>query len=81
MKWGLKGGISIDTDTGPLGYVYFDAMVVEVEKYIFTFFQIGCGHTVRATLYSIIWPSLQTRPACILNDLPPSVNDQNEMST
>ena len=21
MKWGLKGGISIDTDSGPLGYV------------------------------------------------------------
>ena len=35
MKWGLKGGISIDADSEPLGYVndkYFDAVVVEVEK-------------------------------------------------
>ena len=21
MKWGLKGGISVDTDSGPLGYI------------------------------------------------------------
>ena len=30
---------------GLLG-MYFDAVVVEVEKYVFTFFQIGSGHTV-----------------------------------
>ena len=30
---------------GLLG-IYFDAVVVEVEKQIFTFFQIGPGHTV-----------------------------------
>ena len=37
---GLKGGISIDADSGPLGYVngkYFDAMVVEVEKNLLFF--------------------------------------------
>ena len=33
IKWGLKGGM------------YFDAVVVEVEKYLL-FFQIGSGHTV-----------------------------------
>ena len=36
MKWGLKGGISIDADSGPefLGLlgVYFDAAVVFVMK-------------------------------------------------
>ena len=26
--------------------MYFDAVVVEVEKHVFTFFQIGSGHTV-----------------------------------
>ena len=33
MKWGLKGGISIDADSGPLKYLgmyYFDAVVVYV---------------------------------------------------
>ena len=44
MKRGLKGGISIDADSGPCRYVpsmYFDAAVVFV-----TFIQISCGHTV-----------------------------------
>ena len=30
---------------GHLG-MYFDAVVVEVEKYVFTFFQIGSDHSV-----------------------------------
>ena len=30
MKWGLKEGISIDADSGPIRY--FDAVVVEVKK-------------------------------------------------
>ena len=34
MKWGLKGEISIDADSGPLLGMYFDAVVVEVEKYL-----------------------------------------------
>ena len=36
MKWGLKGGILIDTDLGLLG-VYFDAVVVEVKTFLFLF--------------------------------------------
>ena len=43
MKWGLKEGISMMQILGLLG-MYFDAVVVEVEKY-FPFFQIGYGHT------------------------------------
>ena len=31
MKWGLKGVISIDADSGPPG-MYFDAAVVFVTK-------------------------------------------------
>ena len=31
MKWGLKGGISIYADSGPLG-MYFDAAMVFVTK-------------------------------------------------
>ena len=33
MERALKGGISIDADSGPLGYVLFD-VVVEVEKHL-----------------------------------------------
>ena len=36
MKSGLKGGISIDTDSGPHG-IYFDAVVVEVKNYLLLF--------------------------------------------
>ena len=35
-----EGGISIDADSGPLG-MYFDAMVVKIEKYLFTFFRLA----------------------------------------
>ena len=36
MKWGLKGGVSIDADSGPVDLLgmYFDAVVVEVDKYL-----------------------------------------------
>ena len=44
-NWCLKGGISIDADSGSLGY--FDDVVVEVEKSLL-FFQIGSGHTVQS---------------------------------
>ena len=40
-----KGGFQLMQILGLLG-MYFDAVVVEVEKYVFTFFQIGAGHTV-----------------------------------
>ena len=42
MKRGLKGGISIDADSGPLGYVLF-AVVVEVEKHIL-FFRLAMAY-------------------------------------
>ena len=35
MKLCLKGGISIDADSGPLGY--FDAVVVEVKTFLLLF--------------------------------------------
>ena len=44
MKWGLKGGISIDADSGPPRYVLWCCGVICHE--LLTFFQIGCGHTV-----------------------------------
>ena len=36
MKRGLKGGISIDADSGPLD-VYFDAVVAEIENNLLLF--------------------------------------------
>ena len=39
MKWGLKGGISIDTDSGPLGYVFWCCGSRSWE--VLTFFRLG----------------------------------------
>ena len=44
MKWGLKGGISIDADSGPPRYVLW--CCGGICHQLLTFFQIGCGHTV-----------------------------------
>ena len=44
MKWGLKGGISIDADSGPPRYVLWCSGGICHQ--LLTFFQIGCGHTV-----------------------------------
>ena len=44
-KWGLKGGISIDTDSGPLGYVLW--CCGSKSQDFCTFIQIASGHTVR----------------------------------
>ena len=44
MKWGLKGGISIDADSGPPRYVLWCCSGICHQ--LLTFFQIGCGHTV-----------------------------------
>ena len=41
---GLKGGISIDADSGPPGYVLW--CCGGICHQLLTFFQIGCGHTV-----------------------------------
>ena len=44
MKWGLKGGISIDADSEPPRYVLWCCSVICHQ--LLTFFQIGCGQTV-----------------------------------
>ena len=44
MKWGLKGGISIDADSGPPRYVLW--CFGSRSHDFFTFIQIGSGHTV-----------------------------------
>ena len=43
-KKGLKGGISIDADSGPPRYVLW--CCGGICHQVLTFFQIGCGHTV-----------------------------------
>ena len=44
MKWGMKGGISIDINSRPLGYVLW--FCGSRSQAFFTFIQIGSGHTV-----------------------------------
>ena len=44
MKWGLKGAISNDADSGPPRYVLWCCGGICQED--FTFIQIGSGHTV-----------------------------------
>ena len=41
MYWGLKGGISIDADSGPL-----DAGCDSISHEVFNCIQVGSGHTV-----------------------------------
>ena len=45
MKWGLKGGISIDADSGPSRYVLWCCGGICHQPD--TFFKIGSGHTVK----------------------------------
>ena len=45
MMWGLKGGISINADSGPPRYVLWCCGSICHE--VLTFIQFGCGHTVR----------------------------------
>ena len=45
MKWGLKGGISIDADSGPPKYEPW--CCAGICQDFFTFIQIGSGHTVK----------------------------------
>ena len=47
MKWGLKGGISIDADSGPPRYVLWCCGGIYHQPD--TFFKIGSGHTVRGS--------------------------------
>ena len=54
MKWGLKGGISIDADSRPPRYVLW--CCGGICHQLLTFFQIGCGHTVKG---KISWKYLQ----------------------
>ena len=44
MKWGLKGGISIDADSGPLRHVLW--CCGSICHQLLTFIQICYGHTV-----------------------------------
>ena len=58
MKWVLKGGISIDTDSGPLGYVLW--CCGSRGQDFFIFIQFGSGHTVTRrlrfkTIFRIKW--------------------------
>ena len=48
MKWGLKGGISIDADSGPPRYVLWCCGGIYHQPDIFI--QIGSGHTVNVFL-------------------------------
>ena len=52
MKWGLKGGISIDADSGPPRYVLW--CCGGICHQLLTFFKIGCGHTVPFLLWTFI---------------------------
>ena len=53
---GLKGGISIDADSGPLRYVLWCCGGICHQPD--TFIQIGSGHTVKCTIYVIICMTL-----------------------
>ena len=53
MKWGLKGGISIDADSGPPRYVLWCCGGICHE--VLTFIQIGCGHTVINSQLILFW--------------------------
>ena len=64
MKWGLKGGISIDVDSGPLRYVYFDAVGSRIQEE-FTFMQIGSGHTVGGARFFCLFFVKQSSKACL----------------
>ena len=44
MKWGLKGGILIDADSGPPRYV-LGLSCGGICQDFFTFIQVGSGHT------------------------------------
>ena len=49
MKWGLKGVISIDADSGPPRYVLWCCGGICHQPD--TFDKIGCGHTVKEVLF------------------------------
>ena len=57
MKWGLKGGISIDADSGPPRYVLWCCGGMYHQPG--TFIQIGSDHTVSANLK--YWKSLNSK--------------------
>ena len=57
MKWGLKGGISIDADSGPPRYVIWCCGSICYE--LLNFIQIGCGHTVHRVAVITVMPHLK----------------------
>ena len=64
MKWGLKGGVSIDADYRPPGYVLWCCGGVCHQPD--TFIKVGCGHTVRLAHYQI--PSYQSEARLFIAD-------------
>ena len=59
MKWGLKGGISIDADFGPHQYVLW--CCGSICRQLFTFIQIGYFHTVVCQYLPLHLNSLRTK--------------------
>ena len=64
MKWGLKGGISFDADSGPFRYVLWCCGSICYQ--LFTFIWICFGHTVTNKFPIVIFLNEKTNPA-ILN--------------
>ena len=65
MKWGLKGGISIDADSGPPMYVLW--CCGGICHQLLNSFKIGCGHSVVGNMkkpgfHKRHWHCLETRP-------------------
>ena len=58
MKWGLKGGISIDTDSGPHEYLLW--WCGSRSQDFFTFIQIGSDHTVESNK-SVLFLTLKSK--------------------
>ena len=74
MKWGLKGGISIDTDSGPVGYVLW--CCGSRSQDFFIFIQIGSGHTVYVSDIDVRvkeQPSCEEMPTMILKNGPTGI--------
>jgi len=62
MKWGLKGGISIDADSGPPRYVLWCCGGICHQPD--TFIQIGSGHTVQIHIMSVSWHFISFTSLC-----------------
>ena len=59
MKWGLKGCVSINADSGPLRYVLWCCS--SICHQLFTFIQIYSGHTVISDIKSNLLQQICSR--------------------